>query len=414
LFALTLVACASQAEGSIALVTGPEEGVLTRAPEVRTLVVESVAEDRTTAEIARVSLPADTIDLGDLAKDGVAAFRVRGEDSGGAVRVRGESLPLRYGALAGQTLPLYVQRTGESARFPSSFSGAFPTRTLALVANRYIMGSEGSRGLFYDLASLAPTPERTLSLAARSVVAQGSRLLLVSEAAQAKVLDVSTGEETSVDPPAGGTFADVAGGLTVIGGAEAYVVGATQNDRETSRVLRVTAELGLSFVELAHPRRGAGAAFAEGRGLVVVGGSATAPGLEVLAQGATRGAALAFPPLADTTLALAVPAPSRAIVVGGAVALRAADLSCGAGCTFTNVAGAAGPLRDADAVPVEGRVLAGGTDTAGTARVFFVEDAGAREIPLKAPRSAVRFVPLPTGNVAIVGGGSGVLESFRP
>lgn len=414
--ALGLLSCAGQAEGSVTLVTGPEEGVLTRAPEVKTLIVEAVAEDRSATELARVSLPADSLDLGLLTKDDARAFRVRGEDTNGQVRVAGESLPVRYGALEGGSLPLYVQRVGETARFPSPFPNAFPVSTLSLVATRYVMGTDGTRGALYDLAALSPVADRVLPVAPRSVVAQGTRLLLVSDAAQATVLDLSSSEQTTLDAPAGGTFAEVAGGATVISPeGEAYVVGATRKDGETSRVLRVTSDLVLSFVELAHARRGAGAAWADGRGLVVAGGSATAPGLEVVGSGATKGAALAFPPIGPEGLAVAPFDGSKVLVSGGSPALRTGDLSCGTACSFVSIDAPAGlALSAASAVRIAGRVLTGGTDRDGMARLFVVDGAGARELATKEKRGAISLLSLPTGNVAIVGGGAASLESFRP
>lgn len=410
-------ACSSPAEGTLALVTGPETDVLSRDPAVRILVVETVTEDGTADEIARVGLPVETIDLGSLPQESVAAFRVRGEDTGGVVRVRGESLPLRYGTLAGTALPVYLQRTGETARFPSSFSGSFPSSTLSLVASRFVMGTEGTRGALYDLALLAPAAERTFPVAPGSVVAQGTRVLLVSDAAKATLVDLESGEESTLDPPAGGAFADVAGGATIVATAtEAYVVGATRTDRATSRVLRVTSDMALSFVELAHPRKGAGAAWIDGRGLLVAGGDAAAPGLEVLATGATRGADLAFPPLAAEGLAV-VGNGTRAVVVGGSPALHAVDLACGAGCTFTAVAGAAPSLASARALRIGDTFLAGGTSSAGEARLYALDGSApvaARELPLKERRTSLSLLALPTGNVAIVGGGSSVIESFRP
>lgn len=62
-FALVLAACAGKAEGTAVLVTGPEEGVLTRAPAVTSLVVEAVAADGSTREVTRAALPTDTLDL---------------------------------------------------------------------------------------------------------------------------------------------------------------------------------------------------------------------------------------------------------------------------------------------------------------------------------------------------------------
>ena len=412
-----LLACAGRAEATATLVTGPEEGVFSRAPAIETLVVESVAEDGAVREVSRARLPVGTLDLGDFLKTDVGALRVRGQDGAGASRVAGESLPFLFGAASGREVLVFVQRTGETARFPSSFQNPFPSDLVDVVASRYVLGVEGAKAELYDLASLAPVAGRLLPITPRSLAVDGTRALLVSDAAKATVLDFSTSERTELDAPAGGTFAEVAGGATIrTGDGVTYIVGATRKAVATSRVLRIAKDGALSFAELSAPRSGAGAAWIAGRGLVVAGGSAIAPGLEILAVGATRGTPLPFSPEPGTDLALAGLDGGRVVVVGQAPTFRVADLACAASCALTplDVDGPAGlTLTFPRAVSFGASLLVTGTDSTSTSRAFLVAGTSVRELSLRVKRSRAALVPLPTGNVAIVGDAREI-ESFRP
>lgn len=413
-FALVLAACAGKAEGTAVLVTGPEEGVLTRAPAVTSLVVEAVAADGSTREVTRAALPTDTLDLGDFLKDDTGALRVRGEDATGVARVEGESLPFRYGAAEGRNAFVFVQRKGESARFPSPFQTTFPSVLVDVVASRYVLGIEGTRAAFYDLANLVPVADRTLPLAPRSVAVFDTRMFLVSDAAKATVLDLSDSSQTELDAPAGGSFAEVAGGATVrASDGVTYIVGATRKDVPTARVLRIAQDGTLSFAELDAARKGAGAAWITGRGLLVVGGSATAAGLEIVAPQATKGVPLPFPPEPASDLAVVALDAPRVLVVGGAPAFRTADLGCATACTLPAFEAPAGlALASPHAVSFGATALVSATDGT-SARAFVATTTSVREIVLRTKRTRATLVPLPTGNVAIVGDAT-ELESFRP
>lgn len=413
---LVLLACASPSEGLVSLDTGLETDVLGREPRVDSLVVEAIDTSGNATEIARRRLPADVVDLGELPKVDTASLRVRGLDAQGAERVRGESLYAAYGDLERATLRIFLQRTGESARFPSPFSTPYPSSDrVDVIAGRYVAVADGARLVAYDVANLAPIADRTLPVEPKTVAAFDTRLLLVSDAAQAVVVDLATRDETKLDAPPGGSFAEVAGGRVVRAGAQGtYVVGATRTSNPTAKVLRVAKDGALSFVELSSARAGAGASWVEGRGLVVVGGSPSAAGVEVVAVGSSRGAPLAFPP--DATVGLAVaPLDGSSVAVVGGPSLRVVDLGCAASCAPRTIPSGDGePLSSPDATPLDKAALVSGTAPGGRARLYLVEGSGARAVPLREPRSQVRLVPLPTGNVAIVGGGPLTLESFRP
>ncbi|MBK8216037.1 MAG: hypothetical protein IPK71_20100 [Myxococcales bacterium] len=263
---LVLLACASPSEGLVSLDTGLETDVLGREPRVDSLVVEAIDTSGNATEIARRRLPADVVDLGELPKVDTASLRVRGLDAQGAERVRGESLYAAYGDLERATLRIFLQRTGESARFPSPFSTPYPSSDrVDVIAGRYVAVADGARLVAYDVANLAPIADRTLPVEPKTVAAFDTRLLLVSDAAQAVVVDLATRDETKLDAPPGGSFAEVAGGRVVRAGAQGtYVVGATRTSNPTAKVLRVAKDGALSFVELSSARAGAGASWVEG------------------------------------------------------------------------------------------------------------------------------------------------------
>ncbi|MBL0193468.1 MAG: hypothetical protein IPQ09_04440 [Myxococcales bacterium] len=414
-----LAACAAQATGVVTLDTGLEEGVLTREPKVAALVVEASLADGGVLALGRVTLPADSLDLGEVPKDDVGALRVRGEDARGVTVVAGESLPVRFGALQSTPLRVFVQRRGELARMPAPFTEPPPAALTALLAQRYLLGIEGARTALYDLANYAPVASPpTLPFAPKSILIFGTRALLIAD--EAVVFDFADRSTTPLAAPAGGTFAEVAGGLGVhASDGAAFVVGGTRRAGEpTAKVLRVALDGALSFVSLASPRLGAGAAWMDGRGVVVAGGSATAAGLEVLAPAALVGAPLAFPPEAARGVAIVRLDASRVAVAAGA--LRVADVACAAACALTPLEGAGGlTLANATALTVPGpdaggtTALLAGTDAQGAIHVVAVSGATAKELTLRVPRASASLVTLPTASAALFGGAREI-EIFRP
>jgi hypothetical protein len=154
--------------------------------------------------------------------------------------------------------------------------------------------------------------------------------------------------------------------------------------------------------------------------VVVAGGSATAPGLEVLASTALVGAPLAFPPEPSSGVAVARLDASR--VALASPGLRVADVTCASACALTplTVEGASGlVLANATALSVPGpeaggvTALLAGADAQGATRVVAVTGAVAREIAPRVPRASASLVLLPTGSAALFGGAREV-ESFRP
>lgn len=414
---LLLSACAKKAEGTLSLSTGLEADALTRDPPVKTLVVEATLNDGGATPIARVELPATTLDLGDFAKTDVGTVDVRGEDATGRAVVAGSSMPMAFSTLESASLPIFVQRKDTFARLPAPFSEAPPSNLVALVGSRYLIGIQGKKTALYDLATLLPvTNPPTLPTAPKSLVVVDSRMLSVTdEAASAVVYDLSSGQTSTIAAPSGSSFADVAGGATVYTAeGSSYVVGGTRTSAPSSSVLAIALDGTPSMVKLTSPRKGAAAAYVKGRGIVVVGGSATAAGAELVGADG-KSTPLPFPADASEDLTARAIDDTHVLVAGGAVPFRIYDIGCGSGCTPT-VVDTSGLGATTLARPSMARLgtlaLVAGDGPTGT-RVFAIEDNRARELAVRVPRSEARLVELPTKAIALVGGAREI-ETYRP
>jgi hypothetical protein len=425
----SLAACSSKPEGTIQLVTGGETDTMTRAPAPTSLLVEAIDGNGKATTLARVSWPTDSIDLGDQSQDTVAVVRVTGFDASGAPRVRGTSVPVQLGGLAGSTLDVFVQRAGELARLPSPLSDARPSPLVAPVIGRYLFVAGGSdpststTSQLYDLATYTATATPpALPRAPLSMAMLESRALLI-DAAGATWLELADGSHGDASVPSGGTFAEVAGGATVIAeDGSAYVVGATRTTGDpTPRVLHLANDGTVSFVSLTTPRKGAAATWLAGHGLVVAGGSASGAGVEVLAAGATTATALPFPSDAATG-AGAAPLDAKSVVLLGGVdatmadaKVRVIDVTCAASCA-TSAWSAVIPttlVRASAFAFVDGSALVVGDDAAGATHATRVTPTAVADVALKAARGHASTIVTPNGAVAIVGG-AGVIESFVP
>ncbi len=404
------LACSGQAEGTIVVEIGEEADTLTRAPAPTSLVVAAVALDGSVKELARTALPADVIDLGDAAKEEIGAVRLTGLAADGRTVVRGESLFVQWGGLGASNLPVFVQRTGELARLPRGPS-ATSVSSAAIANGRFVVVANGTTSVLYDLLQLrALGSPPAFPRAARSTLTYGTVVVVVDEAG-ASSLDVSDGTSAEVTTPQGGSFSEVAGGLTYSAeDGTQWVVGATRaGGAPTAKALRLGPDGNLTFVTLAAPRSGACASWVEGRGLVVWGGSEGAPGGELVLPAGTTGVALPYPPDASVGCGLATLDANRVVVAGGAPGrVREIDLACAGACATRDWA-ADVPLARAEGFGLAGgATLFAGEDASGSTRVFRVTATEAREIATKLPRRGARLVASPTGGALLVGGAAGI------
>jgi hypothetical protein len=378
------------------------------------------------------TLPTTDIDLGDQSEETSGFIRILGLDGAGVVRARGESLPVDLGALAGTSIDVFMQRTGELSELPSPLPDSRPAPLLDFVGSEFVLvlgGGDASLATgseLYDLVTYSPVSQPpTMPFVPLSIAVNGTQALLIDGGATATWYDFSDGTTTTVGTASGETtFADVAGGLTFYDDSgTAYIVGATRTTgAPTASVLVVdgsTAELSLDT--LSDPRLGAAAAYVIGRGLVVAGGSASAAGVEVIAAGTTTGSAQGYAPDATTGAGASALDASHVLLAGGvtasggAAATRVLDLTCGQGCSPTLWGSPPETLVTAQAFAIDAATaFVVGNDGAGSTHTMTLSAGGATELPLRNARTNARGVYLPTGAIGVVGGGSDVIEAFTP
>ncbi len=430
--ALALGAC-SAPTGTLAITTGGESDTFSRAPAPTSLLVESVDSAGTHTTLAQTALPVGTLDLGSQSDANVLSFQVTGKDDAGDVLVYGATLPVQLSVISSAALPVFVQRVGETARMPGTLCDARPAPLVAAAGRSLIVAggkdaTSQEQVCGYDLAILQSIGSVLgIDRAPRSMAlapdASSPAALLVDDAG-ATVLDLAQGTQQDLDPPKGGTYADVSGGATIVGeDGASWIVGSTRDsDAASALVLHLDPAGTASFVTLSAPRARAAAAWSPGRGLVVVGGSDAAPGGELVPTGGTATVALPYPPDATTGAVATSLDSSTVLLVGGhdtqgaSVAPRTLDLGCSIDCkpkAWGQPPAAAITATGLFTVAPGVAVLVG-DDLSGSTHVFRMDAKATTEVPLKIPRAQARALLLATGALAIVGGGSDVIESFYP
>jgi hypothetical protein len=406
-------ACSGDPEGTIAITLGEEGDALSRTPAPSTLVVETLTLDRTKKEVARVALPASSdVSLGELPRSDVGALAVVGLDSAGKVLLRGETLYLQWGALENLTLDVFVQRTGELARFPRG-PGSLDAKVATVAVGRYVLAADGTSTVLYDLLNLRPLESPPVHpRPARSLVTFDTTAIVIDEAG-ADLFDLQLRRRADLAAPTGATYAEVAGGATVRApDGTQFVVGPTRTTGgPTQKILRVSPEGAVTVVSIAVAREGACAAWVEGRGLVVYGGSASAPGGEVISPAAQDSSGLPFP--ADDVRACGATALDGTHVLVAGKEARVLDLGCAADCKPVAWPGTLDLVRAEAFTLFPDAALVVGDDASGNTKAFRASNGGPREIPLKTPRRGAHLVALPQNSyAAIVGGGAPGIEQY--
>jgi hypothetical protein len=425
---LAIAACAKTPTGTLALVVGEESDAFSRAPAPTSLVVEKVDGSGNVSTLTTVALPVPssgdtpdtpgTVGLPDQTQTDEGAVRVTAKDDSGNVLLRGQSLPVTFGDLAGATLDVFVQRTGEFARMSKGFDDR-EGAVVAGVVGRYIAiaGGGSATCAIYDLMNLIALPNPpTLPRTPKSIASVGTGLLLVDDQG-ATAFDLSDSSTGELAAPSGGNFGEIAGGATVVGSdGSQYLVGAARaSGAESARILVIDPTGALSFAALATARVGAAAAWVDGRGLVVVGGSASAGTVEVLGKGAASASALGLPPVKAGGLSAAALDGDHVVVVGDAT-VQVLDLACAPGpqgCVATWAA-LPSPLVRSDVYAIDpASAFVVGDDASGNTRAFRISASSAVEVTPKMARKGARSLWIPTGSVALVGGAD-TIEAFSP
>lgn len=434
---LGLAGCGSNAAESrtIAIVTGHENDTFTQSPAVETvrITVTTVSGTSFTAE----TTPGGSFDLGELPSNEALVIEVVGVTADGIAVVRGRSLS---GILLGAynaSVPVFVQRVRTFARPPGSLTRAHVRAPATVIGEQYLATTGGENafdvageadpnlGDFYDLGTWdGRVTTDTFPLRARSLVGRYNGLFLIADDGATWLSSDGT-LQTAPLPSALASYGDVAGGTVVEApSGTTYVVGAGRQDTPSKAVLAMAADGTLSAYSLLEARQGAAVTWAEGLGLVIAGGSATATGVEVLEEGQTAFVAKDFPPDPTVNAAAVLAVDGRFALVGGTMPdgspakTRSFVPSCSASCEVTEIAGASIPfgMHRTKAYSLgANQVLVVGEETAMSAQTRVLEidlDAGKQtEHALREPRSGATAVPAPNGTLAILGG---VLESGAP
>jgi hypothetical protein len=442
-----LLACNQQANGTVQIITGEETDTFTQSPVPTKIEVLAVdGDDGGLTPLGSADYPTDTIDLGAQDQSAVATLEVEALDSNGNELIYGASVPVQYGALDGETLPIFVQRVGQNARLPDPPTDARQSPVLGVLSGRFLVVAGGadpslsSTTQVYDFGafSLLGSPP-TLPIAPTAMPIVDTVALLIN-ADGGEYYDFSQDAGESVTPPAGYGFADVDGGQVIYdqSGQYIFVVGATRttgsptaavlqiDTTDTSNANYVTGNM--TWITLSAPRLGASAAWVPARGLVVAGGNATAGGVELVAPSQTAGTQLPYPP--DPSVGAGMTSLDQqqyVLVAGGILAdgtdagVREIDLACGQNCAPVAWGGALPyPLTScaaftfdaADAFLVGSETATGATP--GLTHTFTLNSAGATEVPTKVPHMNASAIVSPMQSSILVYGGADEIESFTP
>jgi hypothetical protein len=452
-----VVSCSQQDRATIRLVTGGETDTFTQAPAPTTLRVDAV---RGLADggvqittLGTASLPTTALDLGSENESTAAELTVAGFDDSGDQVLQGTSLVLDFSSLAGTTIPVFVQRTGQFARLPGPLADSRQTPTLAIVSGRYLFVGGGTdpsiatTTQLYDFMQLAAVGSAPLLPRVPESIAFDGTVGWLMDADGGNYFDFSDGSREDIELPAGGgSFADVAGGATVVdeNGAQ-YVVGATRTTGGASSwILKIdpndTTNTSYPFgnptwLELLAPRAGAAATWVVGQGLVVAGGSATAAGAEIFFEGSSSPVSRDLPYAPDGSIGSGAAAldAQRVLLAGGAVSgvdagVRIIDIGCtpplGVGvCVPTTWPGLPTVITSAQVFSSNsGKVMVvgseppsagdgGSTADAGVTHVYGLTSSGPSAIATKVPHTNARAIASPLGTLVLYGG-AGEIESF--
>lgn len=444
LASIAAAACSSGDSGTLQIVTGEETDTFTATPATAYLQVQSVdtSGDPPTT-IATQPISATSIDLGSLDESNVAAFQINGLDSSEQTRVTfGATVPLLFGDLNGVTLPVFMQRVNDFARIPGPLSTSREAPVLADVQGEYVFVAGGSGAsptsteiydfLWWDALSSPPT----LPLVPVSAAFVGTTGWLFAADGTAQYFDLGYSDMGAITAPSGGSFADIAGGATVVGdkGVQ-YIVGATRTTgAPTAAVLQIDPndtsdqnyQVGRpTWVSLSAPRLGATATWISGQGLVVTGGSATAAGVEIVVLPTSGGTSVTGTPLpfaADPTEGAGATALSNETVIvagglsagGDLTAINSIDVSCRASCLESAWSMPLPvPLLTAQAFTLNSTtaLIVGNEAITGATHAYIATATSLAEVATKVPHTNARAIWTPVGSIALVGG-SNLIETF--
>jgi len=437
-----LLACGSSAATTLAVTLGGESDTITRAPAVSSFVVQAVDRQGQAESLADGGWKSgSTIDLADLSQTAVASIQLTASESSGSAVVWGAVPFATLGAFNGLTIPLFIQRKGDTARMPGSSEDA--AAPLLAASPRAIYVANDDRPLTaYDMLLLdaiggtcpaAPAKSFALVVSPKPNTDGNSVMAWRISDDDASVMGLSlqctVGYEKFVNLDGGqsGSIAwgDFAGGQTVMGDdGSAYIVGPSRASSASGTIFKIAPDPDASTLVNAlitsialTPRKGAATAWAPNRGVFIYGGSAASSsvGEVVSASGAVTEISTTLDGGVDTREGLAAIAfdSNKMLLAGDDQQPTLIDLSC-PGCATQNWGVATGVKLVSPALFAlgNGAFLLIGDDTSGATHLFRLSDSASPEKPLKIARHGARAIKFETGQVVIIGGGNATPESY--
>jgi len=474
--AAAAIACSTTLQGTLDIVTGPDDG-FAESPKPTKLIVQLIGPDATTT-IGEASLPTNAaLTLPPQASDTVDILQITGFQADGAAVVSGTTIPVALDQLAGITLNIFVQRTGQFSRLPSADGGTgifeggtYANPLLTTLYGRYLLitdgNGHGTSTQLYDTLTWtvdpAPPPLATAPLSIAYVdtytgsdaAPDGSEsvaaLLTLGKNGTANWLNITN--STSVDAEVfadalapkpwavqGGSFADIAGGQTIYDpdDGSSYIVGGTRSSgKPTAQVLRISNTGVPSAIAMNAPRLGAAAAYVPGQGLYVFGGNAATDagasesGIEYIVGGTSKVFAISNVPADTTTGAGAVALDAYTILLAGGVTpkgepapvrlISVGNLGSGgdAGIVTSSLPVTLTHAQTFALTPTtppnRWSAIVIGSEKSGASSAYLLTANGATPVDFRVTRMNAQGIILPNGSLAVVGGDSGTVESFIP
>ena len=401
------------------VIVGQETSAMTEDAPVTKVVVQGVSPEGTT--MSATAAPGGTLDFGEINGDLAYTFDVTGFDAQGNTVLRGRSIGgIVPSSLAGESFPVFAERLGGWSRPTGALARAHSHAPAVTIGERYLFMTGGDAAqnaaeteeydLFWWEGAKGPTfpfAARTLVSNVDSVLALGSDVIWLD----------SSGFASPTLPTGLDSFEPLAGGSAVTSDdGRLFLVGATRLDKASDVVLEVAADQSVTVRKLVFPRAGAAATWVADVGLVVVGGSATDPAVEVLPVNGTAFAVPGFPPDATTGAGAAASTLGTVLLAGGTsngvgAKTRIFDPRCISDCTM-DVLDDATP--DAALAKTAAFGLPGGRavvvgdelDPMGQTRTYVIHylKPSVKEMPLREPRRGATAVPAPNGTLAVMGG----------
>jgi hypothetical protein len=479
---VAILACSSP-NATFQITTGGETDTMTAPPPVDSVILSAVDNTGVSTPLQSSPSPYDpatTIDLGNPSQEAIVSIQFTGTAAGTPV-VTGATPFAQLGALTG-TVPLFVQRRGECARItsPTGTPGPFADgRSGALLAatGRMVYAVGGTTGgdagilpfVGYDMlglqnsSSTLPVAQQPQSFALVQLLnetADGDLAVAWLISADAGVeLGLSTQEDywpdASAPPNTMVTWADIAGGATVMGDdgppPTAYIVGGTAISSYSNFIVALS-PAGVGSHGNGARRQWAAATLTKTHQVFIYGGNGdTSAGAELVAPFGTDESGNPLPltvsPLlgtpADATQGLAAaPLDNNTMVMagnadahtnntasdGGAampwgnplqpfqVTLSCSSQSCdptpwGVAIPMALIGSTTSPSSPSLFPVGSGEFILVGDDSSGNTHVYLLTSTATTEMQLKIPRQGARAVQFSTGQVIIVGGGTTTVES---